>query len=248
MKRQKLRQFLLLLSFLLFPVTLFYFSPYLIIQGGVSGIISGSFLVFATLFASSLVMGRTFCGWLCPAGGLQEACRLVVDKRIRRKGIRWIKYILWAPWIAGIIGAFAAAGGIHAVDFFYMTDHGVSAAGIPGLAIYFAIVALIASLALVTGRRGMCYSICWMAPFMVLGTQFRNRLRLPSLHLQPDPANCVRCGRCTKQCPMSLEVADMVQKNNMHNAECILCAECADGCPTHAISLTFGKEDRRHSA
>ncbi|SET02469.1 4Fe-4S binding protein [Paenibacillus sp. NFR01] len=248
MKRQKVRQLLLLLSFLLFPVTLFYFSPYLIIQGGAAGIVTGSFIVFAALFGTSLVFGRAFCGWLCPGGGLQESCRLVADKKIKRKGIRWIKYFLWAPWIAGIIGAFAAAGGFHAVDFFYMTEHGISAGSLPGLATYFAIVALIATLALTIGRRGMCYSICWMSPFMVFGTLISDKLRLPTLHLQPVPANCTSCGRCTRQCPMSIEVTAMVNRNDMRNPECILCGGCADVCPSSAIHLTFGKKENPRRA
>ncbi len=50
MKRQKLRKLLLIISLLLFPVTLYYFSPALIINAGLNGIINGSFIVFVLLF------------------------------------------------------------------------------------------------------------------------------------------------------------------------------------------------------
>jgi len=80
MKRQKIRKALIIVSFLLFPVTIYYFSPVLIIQGAMEGIIVGSFILFALLFASSLFLGRAFCGWLCPAGGLQEICAISNDK------------------------------------------------------------------------------------------------------------------------------------------------------------------------
>ncbi|NPV02029.1 MAG: 4Fe-4S binding protein [Brevinematales bacterium] len=66
--KQKVRRSLILISFFLFPVTMFYFSPYLIIMGGIGGIITGSFMMFAAQFAHSLVLGRAFCGWVCPAG------------------------------------------------------------------------------------------------------------------------------------------------------------------------------------
>ena len=241
MKRQKIRKFLLLLSFLLFPITLFYFSPYLIIQGGAAGIITGSFLTFAALFLFSLLFGRAFCGWLCPAGGLQECCFAVNDKPIKSRKINRLKYVIWIPWLLGIFAAFLSAGGIHSVDFFYMTDHGISASGLPGLMTYFGITALIFILALTLGKRGMCHSICWMAPFMVLGTKLKNRLGLPSLQLKPDTGKCVGCKLCTKKCPMSLEVHTMVAVGNMKNSECILCGECADSCPKKAIALTFQK-------
>lgn len=239
MKRQKLRSFLLLLSFLLFPITLFYFSPYLIIQGGAAGIITGSFLTFAGLFFFSLFFGRAFCGWLCPAGGLQEYCFNVTDKPIKNKKINRLKYVIWVLWLLGIAAAFFSAGGIHSIDFFYMTDHGISASSLPGLVIYFGIITLVTVLALTLGKRGMCHSICWMAPFMVLGVKVKDLLHFPSLHLSPAPDKCVSCRLCTKKCPMSLEVHTMVAADSMKNTECILCGECADSCPKKAITLTF---------
>lgn len=54
MKRQKFRRALLLISFLLFPVTIWYFSPYLIIQAASEHIMNGSFIVFCTMFLGFL--------------------------------------------------------------------------------------------------------------------------------------------------------------------------------------------------
>jgi hypothetical protein len=50
----------------LFPLTIFYFSPYLIIEATSVGIVSGSMIVFAFLFLSSLVFGkRAGCHYIC---------------------------------------------------------------------------------------------------------------------------------------------------------------------------------------
>ncbi len=38
---------------------------------------------------------------------------------------------------------------------------------------------------------------------------------------------------------MSLDVKEMVQKENMKNAECILCGECVDTCPKKAIGYSM---------
>ncbi|MHA2071805.1 MAG: 4Fe-4S binding protein, partial [Candidatus Thorarchaeota archaeon] len=67
-RRQRLRKGLIFTSFLLFPIIMNYFSPYLIIEAALLGIMNGSFIVFTLLFISSLFLGRGFCGWLCPAG------------------------------------------------------------------------------------------------------------------------------------------------------------------------------------
>jgi len=79
--RQKIRKALLLVSFLLFPVTINYFSPYIIMDGASQGIIAGSFITFTLLFFVSLFFGRAFCGWVCPGAGIQEWCFAVNDKK-----------------------------------------------------------------------------------------------------------------------------------------------------------------------
>ena len=47
--RQKVRKCLLLISFLAFPITIWYFSPYLIINAAMEHIINGSFIVFCLM-------------------------------------------------------------------------------------------------------------------------------------------------------------------------------------------------------
>lgn len=241
MKRQKIRKLLLLISFLLFPVTLFYLSPVLIIQGSFAGVAGGSLLFFGALFLFSLVFGRAFCGWLCPAGGLQDCCRLVVDKKVGGKRVNMVKYMIWVPWLLVIAIGFVFAGGIRKLDFFYMTDHGISVSGPEAYAAYLIVLSLLLMLALSLGRRGACHAVCWMAPFMVIGTKLKDQLGYPSLRLSADSAKCVDCGVCTKNCPMSLPVAAMVRQNRLRNSECILCGACVDGCKKGALDLGFQK-------
>ncbi len=70
--RQRTRKALLLVSFLLLPITLYYFSPALILNGAADGVVNASLIVFATMFVASLFVDRLWCGWACPVGGLQE--------------------------------------------------------------------------------------------------------------------------------------------------------------------------------
>ncbi len=44
MKRQEVRKLLITISLLLFPIKLYYFSPALIINAGLNGVINGSFM------------------------------------------------------------------------------------------------------------------------------------------------------------------------------------------------------------
>jgi len=233
------RQALLLVSFLLFPLTLYYFSPALIIQGASEGILTGSALVFGLMFLSALFVGRLWCGWACPAGALQEFAQSVNDKRTLGGKFNWIKWAVWLPWIALIAVVAVQAGGYHAVDPLYQLEGGVTVVQDYWYMIYYIVVALFLGLALIFGRRASCHTLCWMAPFMILGRRLRNLAGWPSLRLVADPAACSNCHTCTHHCPMSLDVNAMVHRAAMEHDECILCGTCVDGCPHGAIRYAF---------
>lgn len=244
-RRQGVRRTLLLLAFIAFPVTMNYFSPYLIVDSAFQGILNGSAIVFGSMFLGSLVFGRLWCGWACPAAGLQEPLLRVNGRRVGRRA-DLVKWFIWVPWIALIVFAVVRAGGYTSVDPFYGTVGGISVAGdanrpvIAAYVIYFLVVLLFFGLALALGRRGGCHSVCWMAPFMIAGRSARNQLGAwPSLRLVADSSACKKCGTCTDQCPMSLPVQEMVAAQSMERAECILCGTCVDGCPNKAIRYEF---------
>jgi ferredoxin-type protein NapH len=142
MDRQKLRKSLLLISFLALPVTLFYLSPILILMGAGEGVLTGSAIMFTFLFIVSIFAGRTWCGWICPQGALQD----LVASRINNHPIdntgrtNFVKYLIWIPWISLIALLFIFNGGIAVIDPFYHTDHGVSTASLFTLAIYYIII------------------------------------------------------------------------------------------------------------
>lgn len=239
-KRQKIRKSLILLSFFLFPGTFFYFSPVLIVMASSIGVINGSFVVFVLMFISSTFLGRSFCGWICPAGGCQEAIFPVNDVKIRRGN--FVKWIIWIPWILTIAITAILAGGYREIDFFYMTSYGISVADLHSFTIYMIVLlGLIVLPALVIGRRSFCHHICWMAPFMILGRKTGELLKVPSLHLQSNPGSCVHCHTCTENCPMSLPVENMVNQQAMDHVECILCGTCVDNCKGGAIRFAWGE-------
>lgn len=243
MKRQPIRQALLLVSLLLFPLTLYYFSPALVISGAFGGIVTGSLIMFGLQFVASLVFGRAFCGWVCPAGGLQEACSRVNRRRVVRG--HWVKYLIWLPWVAIIVWGFVSAGGPRSVQPLYQTTHGISVANSFAYIIYYAVVGLVVILSLTSGRRAFCHHVCWMAPFMVIGLRIRQIAGWPALHLRMNSERCVGCGRCSGNCPMSLDVPGVLMGKARGQNDCILCGECVDNCPKGAIRYAFGPQRGR---
>jgi ferredoxin-type protein NapH len=237
-KRQKIRNGVLLFSFLLFPITIFYMSPVLIIQGAFNGLLVGSAIVFIILLISAIFLGRLFCGWICPAGGLQEIC-LSVNSRMISNRLNWIRYIIWVPWMGIIIWGFINAQKIKA-SFLFQIENGISIDEPFKYIIYFFFLLLITGFSFFGGRRAFCHYICWMSPFMISGGFLRRLLKLPSLRMVTNASSCKSCGKCDMTCPMSIDVQKYVlEKKAIENTECILCGNCADGCKNKAISYKF---------
>jgi len=127
--RQRVRNALIIFSFVLLPVTFAYISCPIITEGASEGIITGGLIVFILLFISSLFLGRLWCGWLCPMGGLQEIYFHINDKRTNFRRLDWLKYLIFLAVIfIPLISAIRFAGGLTAIDFVYNTDHGISIA------------------------------------------------------------------------------------------------------------------------
>ena len=238
-KRQKIRHGVIIISFTLFPIVIFFFSPYIVILGAMIGVIAGSVIMFSIQFLLSLFLGRALCGYGCPVGGLEECLIYANDKKIASRKYDYIKYCLWIPWLIAILVLFIRAGGIKNMDFFFHTINGVSLNEPFTYSIYYGVVFLIVILSLILGKRAFCHCVCWMAPFMVIGTNIASWLKIPRLHLNSDKAKCINCKKCSEKCPMSLDVMYMVENEKMANSECILCGECIDSCPKKVISYTF---------
>lgn len=236
MTRQRVRRTIIFISFLLFPITIWYFSPYLIIQAAFQHILNGSFWVFLSMLVFSMFAGRAWCGFLCPAGGLQECLSRSNNNPAMGGWRNNIKYVIWSLWMIGLAVTYILGKNDFSVDFFYMTDHGVSVTEIYNYVIYYGVLFILVLPTLIHGRRAACHYICWMAPFMVIGSSIGRFLHLPQLHIEADKNKCISCNRCSKACPMGLDVKSMVEADaNSNCTECIQCGACVDECPENAL-------------
>ena len=244
-RRQRIRWALILISFFLFPVTLYYFSPYLIVVGAAEGVVSGSAILFAVLILSGLFFGRGFCAWVCPAAGLQEACYGTCKRPTALGWPRVIKYPIWVVWMGAIIWLFFKVGGSLSVQPFYHTDNGISVDDPDSFMRYLSIAGAILLMGLFISRRAFCHTLCWMAPFLLIGQKVGRWLRLPQLGLGANPADCNECRLCTKNCPMDLPVDQMVVAGDMRHIDCINCGSCVDICKQNAVRFTWREWTQR---
>jgi polyferredoxin len=238
-KRQRIRKGIVLFSFLIFPVTMNFLSPYVIIDGAMNGILNGSAVMFGLMFVSSLFLGRAWCGWVCPGSAMADIAEPINNRAMNPAKVAWIKWLIWIPWMSIIVWLLIRAGGYSSVNLLHLTESGVSVDSPEKYIIYFVVIFLFVGLAVIFGRRAGCHTICWMAPFMIIGRWIRNRLPWPSLRLVADATACSDCKLCVRNCPMGLDVNAMVEIEQMEHSECILCGNCIDTCSKKAIRYSF---------
>lgn len=239
MKRQKVRFTVLFISFLLFPITIFYFSPFLPFMSAKLHIINGSVIVFLCLILGGMFLGRAFCGWIMPCGGIQEVCFSMNNRPVKQSRWDYLKFFIWAVWLGFLIFFVIKSGGYNKIDFFFGTKHGISIWAFYYYIVYYSVIFLFFISALIFGKRSVCHYSCWITPFMILGRKMANIIKIPSLRLKKVNDNCTQCKLCDKVCPMSLEVSAMVHSGKMENTECILCGSCIDVCKTKTIKFAF---------
>jgi polyferredoxin len=88
-------------------------------------------------------------------------------------------------------------------------------------------------LAKIFGSRAYCRKIC---PFITV-----SGILAPFSFFKITPVNhhnCRKCGKCSKVCPMHIDVMKYVVENNrVSHPDCIMCEQCVSACPTQCIMV-----------
>jgi len=175
---------------------------------------------------TALFFGRLYCGWICPAGALQELVHyrksaLVVPPRLDR----WLKLLKY-PLLVVLVAAVRVAGEpiFDGMDPFKVAfDRGGE-----GLLL----VALVVILGLsVFVYRPWCRYVCPMAVVFGLAS------RLSLVRLVPS-ASCAACKLCIKQCgSQSITVDRETRSLKVDRAECLSCGSCVKACRKSALHV-----------
>lgn len=233
--RQRVRRILIYLSFLLFPITLNFFSPYVSIDGAFRGILAGSVLLFIAMCMTAIFFGRAWCAWVCPMAGLSEMAMTINQKNVPVKLLKMVRYSIFTIWFGVLITGFILAGGIQQINPLYLTESGISVDHPMKYIIYYSVLFAFFVMSIAIGKRGACHAVCWMSPFLVAGSLLGRMLHLPQLIMSADTEKCINCKKCERKCPMSIQVSEEVKLGKVASSDCILCGECADVCPKKVL-------------
>jgi ferredoxin-type protein NapH len=189
------------------------------------------------LILLALLVGRGFCGWLCPFGFILDVVDRLVPKVFRLPpwlGNRLNKYGVLAGALVASAGtgtqAFCTVCPIGAVCRSYGVQSTLGGAEI-------AVVPLIAGLDL-AGKRSWCRHFCPVGALFALFS----RLSPLTVHINARRCRKFSCKRCADVCPMGIVPAADLEDGrtpDISRAECITCLRCVDVCPYKAARVRF---------
>jgi ferredoxin len=210
-----------------------------------------------------VAVGRTFCGWACPFGWLQDMFHRIPTRKWRMpRPINWVKYgllvalVIAVPMFEGKREKDIAAAdtvvkeGTGAHNFCSLVcPAGTLEASVPGLMYsatlrknatwrtYSKMGSLVIFLGLmVVWRRSFCRGVCPLGALMALSGP------VAALRLRTDPQKCTRCMRCVAVCPTDCRSVPETAGGKEATSECVLCLDCVRSCPeAGALSAQWGR-------
>jgi ferredoxin-type protein NapH len=201
-------------------------------------------LVLAIVFGSALVVGRWFCGWICPSGLIQDWLYKIPGRKI---GIpRWTRFIKYAVLVGPVIIIAYYFTRESLYSFCSWCPTATASVVIPQAlqfqslewgwdVLRLGILALVLVMA-VLNHRSFCKVLCPIGAMVSLFSRFS------WLAIRLDAKRCGGCRKCDRECPMDVDVTARKDSGKRVNSdpECINCLSCEDACARTAISNNSG--------
>jgi len=216
-------------------------SLYSYLTGGqfVKHIQLSSLVILIAVIVVTLLTRKSFCGWICPFGTLQEWIgklgQKIFKNRYNPKGkvdsaLRYVKYVLLVVIIfySWKLGTLVFRDYDPYLAFFHF---GTNIDEMTAAYIILGIV-LVASLYI---DRFWCKYACPLGAILGIVS------KLGIITLKREDISRKKCEVCDAQCPMHIPVST---EYRITSAECIGCLECVQICPYHKkgiLGLKLGK-------
>ena len=184
----------------------------------------------------AVVFGALFCGWICPLGAVQDWVgslgRRIFGKRFNRfvpervdRALSWLRYVVLALVVVQSVRfiGITASSLNPSRALFHVWFGGAFPAGLVVLGL-----TLVGSLFV---ARPWCR---WLCPFgAVQGT-----VSLVSpWTIRRSTTACPSCARCTKACPMGIELHRVT---TVRDTRCTRCTECLSTCAVDGALVYSG--------
>src|SRR3989338_7415652 len=189
-------------------------------------------LFFSALIpiAATVILGKIFCGWICPMGLLFE-WNSRLRRFLKKAGLPLFDFKLPASVKFFVLGGGLLTGLIFGAHYFLIIYPPKLISGeiylsITRSTLSYGAIFLFTLLAveLVLAPRLWCRSLCPGGALYTLLSRFR------FLRIQNDRRRCTDCGICDRACPYEIQPS----KGNL-SSECDHCGVCIDKCPVNTL-------------
>ncbi len=191
-------------------------------------ILVGSIYFVSTLVVMvliTLLLGRVFCGWMCPLGFIFDLTYKLRVKLFKLKKLpelpenihNKLKYLKYIIMILSLIAVY------HFSTYAYCSVCPIGAlTNLSGTLISFIILILAIILGFIY-PMAFCRYLCPLGAFLGIFSIF------PIFQLKLTD-KCVKCKLCNKKCPTQIKLTEKVEQS-----ECIRCFECMTACKKGTI-------------
>lgn len=190
---------------------------------------ASSMVLMAIIFFLAVLFGPVFCGWVCPLGTIQEWFGKLGRKLFKRKYnrfvpekldkvLRYFRYVVlvWVVFVTARSGylMFENIDPYNALFSFWSDEVKIPALIILGITLGLSLLV----------ERPWCKYACPYGALLGITNTFR------VFKIRREPATCISCNKCSKTCPMNIEVAS---QEKVTDHQCISCYECTSeaSCP-----------------
>ena len=170
--------------------------------------ITPAIVILCAIIILALLVGRTFCGHICPVGSLQELACAVPTKKITIRRPEILELGRLAVFAATVVAAASAIDLMEYSGLYALFSFAVSATFVVGAAVILLSVFV---------YRPVCRILC------PIGLLFSLTSAFSLFRIRRSPA-CIRCRKCEKACPSGCA------GNGDPKRECYLCGRCTDAC------------------
>jgi NAD-dependent dihydropyrimidine dehydrogenase PreA subunit len=217
-------------------------------------------MTILTFFAFFFVLGKAFCGWVCPLGTLQELVGRVgrrfgiglrrleagdlVEAR-RARPVKWmllLGLVLTLPLLTGLGVTPHSLGNPYcdicpsriATTLLTGSTEQLALRANDGIAFALGAVANALFGFVLVAALAVRQPFCRICPLLSFNAVFQRlspmRLAKPALHEQ-----CGKCRICSEACPMDIQEISRERGSKAYNEDCTLCGRCAEYCPQDGI-------------
>lgn len=208
----------------------------------VKKIFTGTLVLFIITIILAILFRRSFCGFICPFGAIQEFFGMIGRKVFGKQytlpkrfdqPLRYLKYVVL---IITALGAFIT-GTLWMSPYDPWAAYAHIFEGLDSL-ISESLIGLILLVITVIGSliydRFFCKYLCPMGAFLGIVS------KVSPQKITRNDHTCINCGICNKVCPVNIEVD---QADDITSAECLNCQNCTLSCPKEgALTVSYGKK------